>query len=115
MGKIFTTTDGKKIERISRYIQIRTDYVTKKHSLYDYADKSDNDALLNYFIYQGRKYAINQFVKYGSAFFPTSYQFMENGKLNFLSGVDSENFFNPLLIEIDEYGERVRVYQELNQ
>lgn len=41
-------------------------------------------------------------------------QFEENGKLHFLC-VDSENWYNPILIEIDDGGEYVRVYEELKE
>ena len=114
--KTFKTTTGRTIARVSRYIKIRTDYVTSRHSLYDYADSSseeDGKRLLDYFIYHGKKYALNQFMRLGSNFIPEVYQFEENGKTQFLSGVDSENYYNPLLIEVDEYGESVRIYEEI--
>lgn len=112
----FKTTTGRTIARVSRYIKIRTDYVTSRHSLYDYADSSseeDGKRLLDYFIYHGKKYALNQFMRLGSMIIPEVYQFEENGKTQFLSGVDSENYYNPLLIEVDEYGESVRIYEEI--
>lgn len=70
-------------------------------------------SFLDYFIYHGKKYALNQFMRLGSNFIPEVYQFEENGKTQFLSGVDSENYYNPLLIEVDEYGESVRIYEEI--
>ena len=114
--KTFKTNNGRTITRISRHIKIRTDYVTSRHSLFDYADSSseeDGKRLLDYFVFKGKKYALNQFMRLGSMFIPEVYQFEENDKTQFLSGVDSENYFNPLLIEIDDYCEYVRVYQEV--
>ena len=36
----------------------------------------------------------------------------ENGKLQYLSGYDSENYYNPIMIEFSEACEYVRVYKE---
>ena len=115
MGKIFTTTDGKQIERVSRWIKIRFgEIVTEKHSLYYYAEKEEDIAYLDYFIFCGKKWAINQFYRFGTMFTPEPPpMWEENGKLQYISGYDTENYFNPLLIEIDDSGEYVRLYREL--
>ena len=36
----------------------------------------------------------------------------EDGKTSFIAGYDSQNCFNPILIEVDDCGEYVRVYEE---
>lgn len=37
----------------------------------------------------------------------------EDGKIHYLSGYDSEDYYNPIMIESSEYCEYVRVYQEV--
>ena len=116
MGKVFITTDGKKIERVSRWIKIRQAYnVTEKHSLYYYAEKlEENENMLDYFIFNGRKYALNQFYRFGTMWTPSPPpMFYENDKLHYISGYDAENYYNPLLIEVEECGEAVRIYRDI--
>lgn len=112
----FTTTNGQKLARVSRWIKIRTAYnITEKHSLSYYADKIDDEEnSLDYFIYHGKKYAINQFYRFGTMFSPGSIpMFYENDKLLFISGYDSENYYNPIMIEISDCCEYVRIYEEI--
>ena len=115
MGKIITTTDGKQIKRVSRWIKIKQAYnVTEKHSLYYYAEKiEENENILDYFVFNGRKYAISQFMRFGYPVTANYIQWYEKDKLYFMAGFDSENYYNPILIEVDEYGEYVRVYEEV--
>jgi hypothetical protein len=113
MSKIINTIDGKKIRRVSRWIRIRSEYnITPRHSLYDYCDTySDNS--IDYFMFKGKKYALGQFVKFGGCCITPYIQWYESDKLFFLSGYDCTNYYNPLLIEIDECGEAVRLYEEV--
>lgn len=37
----------------------------------------------------------------------------DDGKIGVVGAYDSENYYNPILIEVDEYGECVRVYEEV--
>ena len=127
MRKEITCKDGKKIVRVSRWIKIRTAWdITPRHSLYDYSrdeygrhpyqDGFDptNGTHLDYFRFNGRKYALEEFLSCGSAWVSTTWQWEdENGKLQFISGVQQDNYFNPLLIEIDDGCEYVRVYEEV--
>jgi hypothetical protein len=111
MSKIIITKDGNKIKRVSRWIKIRADYnITNRHSLYEYCDKY-NDNYIDYFIYKGEKYALSQFTRLN---YPIMWE-DEEGKLNFLSGYDSTNYYNPLLIEIEEGGEAIRLYEEVRE
>ena len=119
-------TDGKVIYRKSRWIKRRTNYnPNKRNSLYYYATDGNGyrdgqtgfnpqtGLYLDYFRFGGRNYAIEQFFRLGSMFCPTEYCWEDReGKLNFLSGYDSENYYNPILIEISECGEYIRVYEE---
>ena len=108
--KTFQTKDGKEITRLSRWIKVRTDYnITERHSLYYYAnDCGDGGKCVDYFIFRDRKYAIGQFfiLDYPIFFEDT------DGKTTYLCGYDCENYYNPLLIEIADCGEYVRVYSD---
>lgn len=118
--KEFRTKNNTLIQRVSRWIRIKQAYdITKRHSLYyyrrdengygEYSDEfnPNNGTFLDYFTFNGRKYAIEQFLRLD---YPIMFE--ENGKLQFLSGYDSENYYNPLLIEIDDSGEYIRCYYE---
>ena len=118
--KELTTTDGKVIYRVSRWIKIQYAYnVSPRNSLYYYCtDENGNQpgsnnfdpknyTYLDFFRWNGRTWAINQFFRLD---FPITWE--ENGKLQYIAGYDSENYYNPILIEIDDSGEYVRVYEE---
>ena len=125
--KTFYTKDGKNIvTRLSRWITIEHAYnVSSRNSLFDFStdengykpgeDKynPENGTFLDYFRFNGRKYAIEQFVSLGSVWCGGApYEFTDtDGKSTFVQAVDFYgDFYNPLYIEIDEYGERARVY-----
>ena len=123
--KKLITTDGRVIVRKSRWIRVRNAYdVTPRHSLWYYAmdgygRRSGNPGFdpsegiyLDYFVWNGRKYAIERFMRCGSVWCPTVITWEENDKLHAISGIDSEEYFRPILIELDECGEYVRVYEE---
>lgn len=114
--KVLNTTDGKQIIRISRWIKIKQAYnITEKHSLYYYAEKiGENENVLDYFVFNGRKYALSQFLCFGTMWSPTPPpMFYENDKLQYISGYDSTDYYKPLLIELDDCCEYVRVYTEI--
>lgn len=127
MKKEFITTDGKHIvTRLSRWITIRQAYnVNRRNSLFEFATDEngytpgqdeynpENGTFLDYFIFNGRKYAIKQFIALGSVMCcGAPYEFTDtDGKSTFVSSVDYYgDLYNPLYIEFDKYGERVRVY-----
>lgn len=120
--KEITTNDNKKIYRCSRWIKIKHNYnPNKRNSLYyytvdgyGYREGTENynpiehdGKYIDYFCWNGRKWAVEQFLKLD---YPIFYE--ENDKLCYLSGYDSEEYYNPILIECDEYYEHVRVYTE---
>ena len=128
MRKIYTDQDGNKIERLSRWIKIHTLPVTKRHSLYEYATDgsgrhpyndnfdSSNGVLVDYFVFQGKQYALEQFLSTSSAWAGAWNPFYSENDVDdyvILSGYEAEEYFNPLMIEIGEYGEFVRVYREV--
>ena len=119
--------DGtEKFYRVSRWITVKQnynpnkrnslwDYVTDENGYHPYNDKfnPENGLFLDFFKWNGRTYAIDQFWSLSNPFYiGILYRYEdENGKDAFLSGVDMDgNLFNPIYIEFDEYCERVRVY-----
>ena len=125
--KQFTTTDGKHtLTRLSRWITINTNYnVSERNSLYDYSTDENgyhpqqdgydptSGTYLDYFRYGGRTYAIEQFVRLGSMWIGGQpYRFIDtDGTPRAVAAFDIDgNLYDPLYIELDEYGERVRVY-----
>lgn len=104
--KYITTTDGRKYRRASRWIHVDYMPVTARHALADYADGD----MLSYFRHGGRRYAIGQFMRLTYPEFFTD----ENGETGYLSGYDSTQWYNPLLIEIHENGDYIRLFQGVN-
>lgn len=116
------TTDGRTIRRVSRWIKIQQNYrPNKRNRLFYYATDSNgyregqsryNPAeglYLDYFRWNGRTWALEQFLRMD---YPMMYE-NEDGKLSYLSGYDSEDYYHPILIELDDCGEYVRVYVEV--
>lgn len=110
--------------RLSRWITVKTLCNPSKHnSLYDYAKDENgytpgnenfnpNEVYIDYFTFGGVKYALDRFYRLGSMWICDTYRYTENGKTNYLSGVDMDgNIYDPLYIELDDYGEKVRVYK----
>ena len=125
--KDIVTTDGKTLMCLSRWIKVYQVYnITPKHCLYDYCTDEngffpgqsrfnpDDGTFLDFFRFNGRKWAINQFIAFGGMMggVPPMWE-DEHGQLRCLSGYDSENYYNPIMIELSEDGEHVRVYQEV--
>lgn len=103
----------KELKRVSRWIRIDSLEVTKKHSLYCYAGKDDEyngKYTVLAFRYKNRWYALEQFLsRFGIMGFDKDCKEYPA----FISGYDGENYYNPLLMEMDEYGEKVRLYTEI--
>lgn len=101
----------KDLKKVSRWISVKGLEVTEKHSLYCYGEDTENGKRYVYtFRYNGRLYALDQFLnRFGIMGFDKKCEEYPA----FISGYDSENYYNPLLIEIDEYGEKVRLYTEI--
>jgi len=102
----------KNLKRTTRWITIQTIEVTKKHSLYCYGEKLEdsNKRIVNAFRYHNRWYAIGQFLsRFGIMGFDKDCKEYPA----FISGYDGDgNIFNPMLCELDEYGEKIRLYIE---
>lgn len=121
MGKVITCKDGRTIERVSRWVQVRHNYApNKRNPLWYYVMDGcgylegqkefdpESGLYLDYFRWNGRNWAIEQFFR---ETVPTMWE--EDGKLHWIAGYDSENYYNPILIEFDECCENVRVYEEV--
>lgn len=102
----------KELKAVSRWIQIKTLYVTEKHSLFDYAEK-DAECMGKYpvmaFRWKNHWYALDSFLsRYGICGFDRECKEYPT----FITGYDGNNYYNPLLMELDEYGEKCRLYEE---
>lgn len=113
MGKHFELKNGHTLERVSRWIEIDSKEVTPRHSLYYYADKENGDGrpgYLMYFRFKGREYAVGQFIGRYSMF---GFDHECKTYPAFITGYDADgDLYTPLLCEIDEYGEKIRLYRE---
>lgn len=112
--KKIVAQDGKKYKRVSRWIKIESKYVTRRHALADYADyfcgaDDKKIGLLSCFRHNGKVYGISQFMRTSYPIFFTD----ENGKTSYISGYDCTQYYKPLLCEIDDGGEYVRLYEEV--
>lgn len=112
---VITCKDGQKIRRLSRWIKVREAVnVSPRSCLFDYSDDDgEGNKLAFYFVFRGQRYALGRFIRCGSPWLPVSYSWEdEEGKMQFLSGADCTEYYRPLLIELDDAGEYVRVYEE---
>ena len=126
--KEFRTVDGKYIvKRVSRWITVRQNYnVNRRNSLFEFSTDEngykpyqeqynpENGTFLDYFVFRGKPYAIEQFIALGSIWRGgVPYEFIDtDGKSTFIHAVDfSGDLYNPLYIELGEYGDQVRVYE----
>lgn len=116
--KTFKTTDGHEIVRLSRWIKLKQAYnVTERHALHYYAeDLGNGENALNYFVWDGHKWALNQFYRFGTMFTPEPPPaWHEGGKLQHMAGYNAEDYYNPIMIELSEDCEAVRVYREVRR
>ena len=93
-----------KIKNVSRWLTVYYKEVTPKHSLFCYSD----DGYLDYFNYKGSMYAVNQFIaRFGAWGFDKECKEYPS----FIVGYDGNgDYYNPLMLEMDEFGEKVRLW-----
>lgn len=108
---IIKSIDGKKYERVSRWIKIHEKIITSRHSLYDYSEHIDGENYLTYFRYKNKNFALSQFMHLSVPIFYED----TDGKLQYLSGYDSTEFYYPLICEIDDCGEYIRLYESVHE
>ena len=92
-------------KRASRWTDLEYVPVTKRHTLYDYADKSGEKPILCFFRHSGKKYAFDQFLRLG---YPIM---LEDGSI--ISGYDGTQAYKPYLIEIHPNGDCIRLWEEV--
>lgn len=109
--KIFKTTDGTEIKRVSRWINIKCRYVNPNHILHGY---SDNGELL-YFHYKRQDYALGQFLRFDLGPGAKTLKATCGAEEVVLSGYDATEMWYPLMIELDNRGEQIRLYQEVKK
>lgn len=110
------TTDGRTIQGTGRWISIQcSPAITSRHSLWEYGDDNgDGTRSLWHFSHYGRRFALGQFYRYGSPWGlsnPPTWE--EADGLHHVAGLEEGSWFNPLLIELSECGDAVRVWQEV--
>lgn len=64
-----------------------------------------------YFLFRNRRYHLDEFMWINP---PIMWEDAE-GKLNHISAYDSGNWYNPLLLEMDDCGEYVRLWEEVRR
>jgi len=115
--KTIIATNGwnetRKFNRVSRWIEIKNVYVTKRHSLFDYAEleaQEENEGLLTYFTFKGKKYAIGQFMRLNRK---ERFTFIDENKQELIiCGYDATTYF-PLFCELSNNGEMIRLYESV--
>ena len=128
--KEITCTDGTKLRRVSRWIELKHNYnPNKRNSLWDYVEDENgyhpyndkfnpaNGLYLDYFKFRGKPYSLEQFYCIGSAFLggePHMY-YDEYGKLCVIGTLYMDGpIFGPALYgEWSECCEYVRLYEEV--
>lgn len=104
----------KELKKVSRWIKIDIMYVTPKHKLFCYVDKDEVNENGKYpiscFRHDGRLYALNQFF---SRFGMMGFDFDCKEYPAYITGYDAERYFDNLYCELDEYGEKIRLWKEV--
>ena len=127
MKEFLTKDKQNRVKRVSRWIQIKQAYnVTKRNGLFEFSTDEngytpaqenynpETGTFLDYFRFRGRNYAINQFIALCSPFCGgVPYEFTDTDwKSTFIHAVDFYgDLYNPLYIELEDGGERVRGYE----
>ncbi len=109
--KEIKTSENRTYKMVSNWIEIKYKYVTKRHGLADYADfsKGEKEGLLTYFTFKGKNYSLGQFMRLS---YPEFFQ-NEDDKQSFLCGYDCTNYYNPLMIEISDSADCIRLFQQI--
>lgn len=111
------TNDGHTITGTGRWIPIHcAPAVTPTHGLWDYGDDNgDGTRSVWYFNHYGHRFALGQFLRYGGPWGPPVPPMWEEADgLHHMAGVQIDRWDHPLQIELDDYCEAVRVWQEVD-
>lgn len=104
--------DNRIYETASRWIKVNFEYVTPRHSLYEYGDgygMEDDRREVITFKHNGKLYALNQFMRLS---YPIMIENKDGDVLGIIGGYDSTEWYKPYLIEIDSNGEYIRLWNE---
>ena len=108
------TTDGKTIQGTGRWISIQcAPAITPRHSLWEYGDDNGGGTRCAwYFTHYGNRFALGQFLRFGGPWGPPAeYMWEEADGLHHMAGIEINRWDAPLMIELSECGEAVRVWQ----
>jgi hypothetical protein len=111
-----TTTDGTTIQGTGRWIAIQcAPGITARHSLWDYGDDNgDGTRALWFFNHYGHRFALGQFLRFGGPWGPAAVPMWEEADgLHHMAGIEMDRWDAPLMIELSEGGDAVRVWQEV--
>lgn len=103
-----TTPERKTVYRVSNWISIQSAYVTPRSGLWYYAERDEDGkrGFVDYFRFNGQKYAIGQFISRWSAWGGGCETLPD-----FICGYDGDgDIYNPLLLELNDEGNAVRLY-----
>ena len=103
-----TTLDKKTVYRVSNWISIQSAYITPRSDLWYYAEQDEDGkhGCVDYFRFNGRKYAVNQFISRWSPWGGGCETLPD-----FICGYDADgDIYNPLLLELNDEGNAVRLY-----
>ena len=113
-----TTTEGYTLTGTGRWIPIQcAPAITPRHSLWEYGDDNgDGTRAVWYFNHYGHRFALGQFIRYGGPWGPPVPPMWEEADgLHHMAGVQANQWrLNPLMIELSECCEAVRVWQEVD-
>lgn len=103
-----TTPEKKTVYRVSNWISIQSAYITPRSDLWYYAehDEGGKHGFVDYFRFNGHRYAVNQFISRWSAWGGGCETLPD-----FICGYDGDgDIYNPLLLELNDEGNAVRLY-----
>lgn len=112
-----TTTDGITLQGTGRWIPIQCAAgITPRHSLWEYGDDNGTGETRTawYFNHYGHRFALGQFIRYGGPWGPPVPPMWEEADgLHHMAGIEIDRWDHPLMIELSEYCDYVRVWQEV--
>ena len=112
-----TTTDGITIQGTGRWIPIHcAPCITARHGLWEYGDDNgDGTRSAWYFNHYGRRFALGQFFRFDGPWGPSpAPTWADADGLHHMTGIEFDRWHAPLMIEMDDSGEAVRVWQEVS-
>lgn len=111
-----TTTEGRTLTGTGRWIAIQcAPAITPRHALWEYGDDNgDGTRSVWFFNHYGHRFAMGQFLRFGGPWFAsTGPEWEEADGLHHMAGIEVDRWHTPLMIELDDWCEAVRVWQEV--